>query len=62
MGFPMSGLRKLQLFVGPVAEIDPDFAGRKIMLAVSEDGRSLATDGPRLVVPRDRCGGRTCPT
>jgi DMSO/TMAO reductase YedYZ molybdopterin-dependent catalytic subunit len=39
-------------------EIDPDFAGRKVMLAVSEDGRSLATDGPRLVVPRDRRGGR----
>jgi hypothetical protein len=28
------------------------------VLAVSEDGRSLATDGPRLVVPRDRRGGR----
>lgn len=39
-------------------EIDPDFAGRKILLAVSEDGRSLAADGPRLVVPRDRHGGR----
>jgi DMSO/TMAO reductase YedYZ molybdopterin-dependent catalytic subunit len=39
-------------------EIDPDFAGRKIMLAISEDGRSLATDGPRLVVPRDKRGGR----
>jgi hypothetical protein len=39
-------------------EIDPDFAGRKILLAVSEDGRSLATDGPRLVTPRDRRGGR----
>jgi len=39
-------------------EIDPDFAGRKVLLAVSEDGRSLAADGPRLVVPRDRHGGR----
>ena len=42
----------------PWGEIDPDFAGRKVLLAVSEDGRSLAADGPRLVVPRDRHGGR----
>ena len=39
-------------------EIDPDFGARKILLAVSEDGRSLAADGPRLVVPRDKRGGR----
>jgi hypothetical protein len=39
-------------------EIDPDFAGRKILLAVSEDGRSLAADGPRLVTAGDRRGGR----
>jgi hypothetical protein len=39
-------------------EIDPDFAGRKVMLAVGEDGRSLTADGPRLGVPRDRRDGR----
>jgi hypothetical protein len=29
-----------------------------VLLATSEDGRSLATDGPRLVVPGDIAGGR----
>ena len=39
-------------------EIDPGFAGRPILLATSEDGRPLDTDGPRLVVPGDVKGGR----
>lgn len=39
-------------------EIDPDFANQDILLATTEDGRSLADDGPRLVVPSDGRGGR----
>ncbi len=39
-------------------EIDPSFENKEVLLATSEDGRSLATDGPRLVVPGDISGGR----
>jgi hypothetical protein len=39
-------------------EIDPGFENKDVLLAISEDGRSLATDGPRLVVPGDISGGR----
>ncbi len=39
-------------------EIDPGFENKDVLLATSEDGRSLATDGPRLVVPGDISGGR----
>lgn len=31
---------------------------KEVLLATLEDGRSLATDGPRLVVPGDISGGR----
>ncbi|MEU6236717.1 molybdopterin-dependent oxidoreductase [Kitasatospora sp. NPDC047058] len=40
------------------AEIDPDFAGCRILLATSMDGAPLDADGPQLVVPDDRCGAR----
>jgi hypothetical protein len=39
-------------------EIDPSFEAKDVLLATSEDGRSLAADGPRLVVPGDIAGGR----
>jgi hypothetical protein len=39
-------------------EIDPDFADQDILLATTEDGQSLADEGPRLVVPSDGRGGR----
>jgi hypothetical protein len=39
-------------------EIDPSFENKKVLLATSEDGRALDTDGPRLVVPGDIAGGR----
>ena len=39
-------------------EIDPGFENKEVLLATSEDGHSLATDGPRLVVPGDISGGR----
>lgn len=39
-------------------EIDPGFENKDVLLATAEDGRSLATDGPRLVVPGDTSGGR----
>lgn len=39
-------------------EIDPSFENKDVLLATSEDGRPLDTDGPRLVVPGDIAGGR----
>ena len=39
-------------------ELDPSFENKKILLAVTQDGRSLAGEGPRLVVPGDIAGGR----
>jgi DMSO/TMAO reductase YedYZ molybdopterin-dependent catalytic subunit len=39
-------------------EIDPGFENKKVLLATTEDGRSLAAEGPRLVVPGDISGGR----
>ncbi|MGH3768695.1 MAG: hypothetical protein ACRDS0_25470 [Pseudonocardiaceae bacterium] len=39
-------------------EIDPNFGAKNVLLATSEDGRRLDTDGPRLVVPGDIAGGR----
>jgi hypothetical protein len=39
-------------------EIDPKFEGKDILLATTEDGRSLGAAGPRLVVPGDKAGGR----
>ncbi|MGW4802235.1 molybdopterin-dependent oxidoreductase, partial [Nonomuraea sp. NPDC004297] len=40
------------------AELDPDFSGKKVLLAVSQDGDRLDEQGPRLVVPGDVKGGR----
>jgi hypothetical protein len=40
------------------AEIDPEFSGRRILLATSIDGRPLDASGPQLVVPDDTCGAR----
>ncbi|MGH3849844.1 MAG: molybdopterin-dependent oxidoreductase [Pseudonocardiaceae bacterium] len=40
------------------SEIDPDLEAKNVLLATSEDGRSLDADGPRLVVPGDSHGGR----
>lgn len=39
-------------------EIDPGFAHTQALLAVTEDGRSLAAEGPRLTAPNDTKGGR----
>src|SRR5262249_14363734 len=39
-------------------ELDPDFGNKQIVLALTQDGQSLATQGPRLVVPGDVRGGR----
>jgi hypothetical protein len=39
-------------------EIDPNFENKDVLLATSEDGRPLDTEGPRLVVPGDIAGGR----
>ncbi|MEU8268121.1 hypothetical protein AB0B89_13220 [Sphaerisporangium sp. NPDC049002] len=39
-------------------EIDPEFGNAEVLLAVQMDGRDLDEQGPHLVVPGDRCGGR----
>lgn len=39
-------------------ELDPSFAGTKVLLALRQDGKPLDKDGPRLVVPGDAKGGR----
>jgi len=39
-------------------EFDPGFENKPILLAVTQDGTSLATEGIRLVVPDDIRGGR----
>jgi hypothetical protein len=39
-------------------ELDPSFENKQILLAVTQDGISLADQGPRLVVPGDVAGGR----
>ncbi|GAA4183083.1 molybdopterin-binding oxidoreductase [Streptosporangium oxazolinicum] len=41
-----------------LSELDPAFSGKKVLLAVSQDGASLDAEGPRLVVPGDVKGGR----
>ncbi|MFI0238667.1 molybdopterin-dependent oxidoreductase [Streptomyces sp. NPDC016845] len=40
------------------AEIDPDFAGAPVLLALSIDDTPLDGPGPQLVLPQDRCGAR----
>ncbi|CAJ60816.1 MULTISPECIES: hypothetical protein [Frankia] len=39
-------------------EIDPGFANTEALLAVTQDGVSLAKEGPRLTAPGDTKGGR----
>ncbi|MFI6598599.1 molybdopterin-dependent oxidoreductase [Nonomuraea sp. NPDC050536] len=40
------------------AELDAGFSGKKVLLAVAQDGKKLDKEGPRLVVPGDVKGGR----
>ena len=39
-------------------ELDPDFAGRQVILALTQNGQPIK-DGIRLVVPGDKKGGRS---
>jgi hypothetical protein len=39
-------------------ELDPSFENKKVLLAVTQDGIALDDQGPRLVVPGDKFGGR----
>lgn len=39
-------------------ELDPDFEGKQLLVAITEDGVALGDAGPRLVVPGDLRGGR----
>ncbi len=42
-----------------LAELDPAFEGKPVLIAYAADGRPLAGGGLRLVVPGDRRGGRS---
>ncbi len=42
-----------------LAEIDPEFEGKQVILAYRRDGQPLPGDELRLVVPGDRRGGRS---
>jgi hypothetical protein len=42
-----------------LAEIDPDFEGKQVLLAYRRDGKPMAGNALRLVVPGDRYGGRS---
>ncbi len=39
-------------------EFDPSFENKQILLAATKNGASLAAEGPELVVPGDKAGGR----
>ncbi|MEV4629944.1 molybdopterin-dependent oxidoreductase [Micromonospora sp. NPDC049523] len=39
-------------------EIDPDFEGKTVLVAITEDGQPAADGRPRVVVPGDKHGGR----
>jgi hypothetical protein len=42
-----------------VAEIDPEFEGKQVLLAYRRDGKPMDGQALRLVVPGDRHGGRS---
>ena len=42
-----------------LAEIDPEFEGKQVLLAYRRDGQLIAGHALRLVVPGDRHGGRS---
>jgi DMSO/TMAO reductase YedYZ molybdopterin-dependent catalytic subunit len=42
-----------------LGEIDPEFEGKRVLLATQQDGKPLGGTGLRLVVPGDKRGGRS---
>jgi Oxidoreductase molybdopterin binding domain len=42
-----------------LAEIDPAFEGKTVLLATQQDGKPVSGTGLRLVVPADKHGGRS---
>ena len=42
-----------------LAEIDPEFEGKQVLLAYRRDGKPIDGNTLRLVVPGDRHGGRS---
>jgi hypothetical protein len=64
---PRSRLRQTVAVVGrdgylavlALAEIDPEFEGKQVLLAYRRDGQPIANGELRLVVPGDRRGGRS---
>jgi hypothetical protein len=42
-----------------LAEIDPEFEGKQVLLAYRRDGKPIDGNALRLVVPSDRHGGRS---
>jgi hypothetical protein len=47
------------LAVLALAEIDPEFEGKRVLLAYRKDGQPMAANELRLVVPGERRGGRS---
>jgi hypothetical protein len=41
-----------------IGELDPEFEGKPVILALSKDGNPIAGGRPRLIVPGDQRGGR----
>jgi hypothetical protein len=42
-----------------LAEIDPEFAGKQVLIAYRRNGEALGDNELRLIVPGDRRGGRS---
>jgi hypothetical protein len=66
-GDPRARLRRTVFVTGrdgyaavlALAEIDPDFEGKQVLLAYRRDGQPMDGHALRLVVPGDRRGGRS---
>jgi Oxidoreductase molybdopterin binding domain len=66
-GDPRARLRRTVLVTGrdgyvavlALAEIDPEFEGKHVLLAYRRDGQPMDGNALRLVVPGDRRGGRS---
>ncbi|MBV8095295.1 MAG: hypothetical protein JO110_19105 [Acetobacteraceae bacterium] len=66
-GEPRARLRRIVTVSGrdgytaalALAEIDPEFEGKQVLLAYRRDGEPMPGNQLRLVVPGDRRGGRS---
>ncbi len=66
-GMPRARVRRVVTVTGrdgytvalALAEIDPEFEGKSVILATQADGKPIGTGELRLVVPGDKRGGRS---